>query len=150
MSDSNNHRAARLPEKPHPKLRELERMVGSWKESGGYNGNSFYEWMDGGFFLIHRFEGTAPTGRHVKGIEYIGFDEDTQTLRSHLMDNNGCNFTYTYQLEGDTLMNWFGEKGSENFYKGIFSNDGNTIKGRWQWPEGKERIGGFDVISIRS
>jgi hypothetical protein len=149
MADSNNHRAAHLPAKPNVALKQFHRIVGTWKESGGYNGTSAYEWMEGEFFLIHHFDGMTPGGRHVKGVEYIGFDEDTGTLRSHLMDNHGSNFTYTYEMEGDVLTSWFGDKGSGNFYTGRFSQDGNTITGRWQWPEGKEKTGGFEVTSTR-
>ena len=58
--------------------------------------------MEGGFFLIQRFDLTYDGERHT-GTEYNGFDEDTLTLRSHLMEINGGNFTYTYDIEGDIL-----------------------------------------------
>jgi hypothetical protein len=48
------------------------------------------------------------------------------------MEGNGGNFIYTYEIEGDTFWYWFGDKGSDNFSRGIFSKDGNTITGRWQ------------------
>jgi hypothetical protein len=54
----------------------------------------------------------------VKGIEYIGFDEDTETLRSHYMDTRGSNFAYTWEVDGDTIRIWFGDKGSNNFFQG--------------------------------
>jgi hypothetical protein len=72
----------------------------------------------------------------VKGIEYIGFDEDTETLRSHYMDTRGSNFAYTWEVDGDTIRIWFGDKGSNNFFQGRFSEGGNSYSGRWQWPGG--------------
>jgi hypothetical protein len=75
--------------------------------------------MEGGFFLVHHFDGVDPSGFHAKGIEYIGFDEDTGTLRTHLLGASGSNFTYTWDITGDTWTIWFGDKGSDNFYQGI-------------------------------
>jgi hypothetical protein len=83
------------------------------------------------------------TRAKLTGIEYVTWDEDTQTLRSHLMADDGCNFTYTHQVDDDgTCWSWFGDKGAANFFKGRLSEDGRTITGRWQWPGG-----GFDVVS---
>ena len=101
--------------------------------------------MEGGHFLIQEFDVTIPSGRHVKGVEFVGGDEDTQTLRSHLMANDGSKFTYTWQIDEDgTCWTWFGDKDSDNFFKGKLSEDGNTLTGRWQWPGG-----GFDAVSKR-
>src|SRR5665647_566197 len=104
--------------------------------------------MEGGFFLIQRFDLTYDGERHT-GTEYTGFDEDTQTLRSHLMEINGGNFTYTYDIEGDTLWYWFGDKGSDNFSRGIFSKDSNTINGCWQWPESDGKTGSYEYTTNR-
>lgn len=144
MADSNNHRAGQLPASPYPELQQLDRLVGRWKVEGSFlEGHTTYEWMEGGFFLIQHIDARAG-GHAVNGIEYIGFDEDTQTLRSHLMDVHGSNFTYTWQIDGDTLTIWFGEQGSDNFFEARFSEDGNTYEGAWQWPGG-----GYDAIATR-
>ena len=53
------------------------------------------------------------------------------------------NFTYTYQVDDDdTYWTWFGNKGSDNFFKGTLNEGGTVLTGRWQWPGG-----GFDVVS---
>lgn len=153
MADNNNDRAATLPKTPNPALKKLNHLLGDWKQAGAWEGTASYEWMDGGFFMIQRFTGNTPDG-HYEGIEYICFDEDTQTLRSHLMDTNGSNFTYTYEINDDDPENvtatiWFGEKGSDNFLSGKMSKDGNTLTGRWQWPEGDGKIGGYDAVLTR-
>jgi hypothetical protein len=149
MADNNNAIWDNLPKKPHPELKKLDRLVGKWKISGPkVDGHTEVEWMEGGFFLIQRSDLIYDGERH-KGVEYIGFDEDTQTLRSHLMEINGSNFTYTYDIEGDTLWDWFGDKGSNIFSRGVFSKDGNTIIGSWQWQEGGRTTDSYEYIMTR-
>jgi hypothetical protein len=136
MADSNNQLAGRLPAEPHQKLRQLDRLVGTWEIGGAFlQGVTRFEWMEGGFFLIQHVDANA-RGHPVKGTEYIGFDADTQTLRSHYMDVHGANFTYTWELESHTIRIWFGERGSESFFEGRFAEDGDSYAGGWQWPGG--------------
>jgi len=136
MSDSNNHLAGRLPTEPRPQLRQLEPLIGTWEVTGSLlQGTVSFEWMEGGFFLVQQVDAEAGA-RRIRGTEYIGFDEDTQTLRSHYMDVHGANFTYTWEIEGDTIKTWFGEKDSNNFFEGRFSDDGTSYSGAWQWPGG--------------
>ncbi|MEZ0471109.1 hypothetical protein [Luteimonas salinilitoris] len=143
MADNNNGRVAELPLTPHPELERLEPLLGTWKNEGAAPGTSTYRIGLGGHYLIQEFETTTPRGRTLSGIEYVTWDEDTQSLRSHLMADDGTNFTYTYQVDDDgTHWRWFGEKGAANFFKGKLSEDGKTLAGRWQWPGG-----GFDVTS---
>jgi hypothetical protein len=149
MADNNNALVGKLPKKPNPELRKLDGLIGNWKQYGDAEGTAEYEWMEGGFFLIQRFY-FRMGDRRFKGVEYIGFDEDTKTLRSHLMDNCGQNLTYTREIKGDTLTIWFGDKGSDNYYQGKFSKDGNALLGRWQWPEGGGKIGGFELNAKRT
>jgi hypothetical protein len=103
---------------------------------------------EGGFFFIHQFDAVTPQRQRVKGIEYVSFDEETRTLRSHLMGIGGHNFTYTWDIEGDKWAVWFGDKGSKNFFQGQFEEGGNVVVGGWQWPAG-ERTGGFTFTSTR-
>ena len=42
--------------KPNPDMKSLERLVGTWKQSGGISGEITYQWMEGGFFLIQRVD----------------------------------------------------------------------------------------------
>lgn len=143
MADNNNYRVAALPLKPRPALKRLSSLLGLWKNEGAVPGTAEYKMGLGGHYIIQEFETTTPGGRKIAGIEYITWDEDTETLRSHLMADDGSNFTYTYQVDDDgTHWTWFGDKGSDNFFKGRLSEDGKTLAGRWQWPGGD-----FDVIS---
>ncbi len=51
---------------------------------------------------------------------------------------------YVYEVDGDTLMIWSGEKGSPAYYKGTFGDDDNTLAGAWVYPSG-----GYESISTR-
>ncbi|MGA3219456.1 MAG: hypothetical protein ABSE77_10355 [Acidimicrobiales bacterium] len=136
MGDSNNHLAGQLPPDPYPQLHQLDRLVGEWRVSGPFlQGTLTFEWMEGGFFLIQRVTAEGG-GRTIRGIEYIGYDEDSSTCRSHYLDIHGANFTYTYEMEGDTIRIWFGERGSDNAFVGRFADDGMSYSGEWKWPGG--------------
>jgi hypothetical protein len=52
---------------------------------------------------------------------------------------------YVYEIEGDTLTIWGGERGSPAYYTGQFSKDGNTLTGGWVYPGG----GGYKAVSTR-
>jgi hypothetical protein len=104
------------PPQPNPDLRRLDRLVGTWNVAGGAQGQVTYQWMDGGFFLI----------RHVE-LEQYG-QKSKRSLGNSLDD--------VYELEGDTLTIWGGEKGSPASYTGRLSDDGNTVTGDWVYPGG--------------
>lgn len=57
MAENNNALAGKLPKTPNPALKQLERLIGKWKITGDdVDGETIFEWMEGGFFLIQRFE----------------------------------------------------------------------------------------------
>ena len=99
--------------------------------------------MEGGFFLIQEIDARGGD-RTIKGTEYIGFDGDTQTLRSHFVGTDGANFTYTWAVDDDSLHIWFGEKDSDNFFVGRFAPDDSSHHGERRWPDG-----GYSVTMIR-
>ena len=45
----------------------------------------------------------------------------------------------------DTQTIWFGEQGSPAYYKGSFSDDGDTLTGAWVYPGG----GGYSTTTTR-
>lgn len=146
MADVNNDMVANMPTEPHPDLKQLEPLLGDWKLDSDMVGIVTYEWMEGGFFLLQKYD-AVQGGKPVKGVEYIGYDYDTKTLRSIAFDTRGSRFAYTWQLEkkpdGNELTIWFGDKDSDTFYKSKFAKDGNSAEGRWQWPEDDGKIGGY-------
>jgi hypothetical protein len=148
-NNTNNTQAHQQPPEPDPDLKSLDRLVGSWEISGGAQGKTTFEWMEGGFFLIQHVD-LEQYGQKVKGIEIIGHErqfgaEPSEDIKSRFYDNMGNTLDYVYELEGDTLTIWAGEKGSPAYYKGKFSDDGNTMTGAWVYPGG----GGYDSTATR-
>jgi len=142
MAENNNHQVGHLPKTPHPGLRRLQPLIGTWRVEGpDVKGDVAWEWMEGGFFLIQRFD-LVNFGNRYKGIEYAGWDDETGTVRSRLMGTDGSRFTYTYALEDDVYYYWFGEKDSPTFSRGVIAADGRSIEGRWAIPGAPG--GGYD------
>jgi len=149
MSDENSEAQGYGQEEarePSPALKRLDRLVGTWELSGDVGGTVKYEWMEGGFFLIQHVD----LGPEAKGMEVIGHErslgqEQSADIKSRFYSNIGDTLDYTYQLEGDTLTIWFGERGSPAYYEGAFSEDGTTLRGAWHYPGG----GGYEAISTR-
>jgi hypothetical protein len=134
---------------PNPDLQPLDRLVGTWEVSGGAQGTVSYEWLEGGFFLVQHVD-LEQYGMKLKGIEIIGHlqpfgEAPGEDIKSRYYDNMGNTLDYVYELEGDTLTIWGGEKGSPAYYRGAFSEDGNTLSGAWVYPGG----GGYESTSVR-
>ena len=147
MADDNTN--VQQPPEPDPDLKSLDRLVGSWEISGGAQGKTTYEWMEGGFFLIQHVD-LEQYGQKIKGIEVIGHErqfgaEPSEDIKSRFYDNMGNTLDYVYELDGDTLTIWAGEKGSPAYYKGEFSDEGDTMTGAWVYPGG----GGYDSTATR-
>jgi hypothetical protein len=135
--------------KPNPDLKHLERLIGMWKQSGEVDGEVTYEWAEGGFFLLQHVD-LVQYGK-IRGTEIIGHEamfgsEPSPEIKSRFYSFlDGMTLDYVYELEGDTLTIWGGEKGSPAYYKGTFSPDGNTLTGGWVYPGG----GGYEAITTR-
>jgi hypothetical protein len=81
---------------------ELERLnsfVGVWETVGTITGDpsgepmpftaiDTYEWLPGGYFLLHRFDANMPDG-NVKGIEIIGYRQEDNSYQMHSYDSLG-------------------------------------------------------------
>ena len=135
--------------KPNPDLKPLDRLIGTWKQSGEVEGEIRYEWAEGGFFLLQHVD-MVQYGNPIKGVEIIGHEfafgaEPSQDIKSRFYSfMDGMTLDYVYEMEGDTLTIWGGEKGSPAYYKGTFSEDGNTLTGGWTYPGG-----GYEAVSTR-
>ena len=140
-NDGNPAQAEQQPRTPNPDLKPLDRLVGTWKVSGpDIDGHVTFEWMEGGFFLIQHVN-FVHSGQKIKGMEIIGHlqpygEAPSPEIKSRFYDTIGNTLDYVYELEGDTLTIWGGEKGSPAYYRGTFSEDGNTNSGAWVYPGG--------------
>jgi hypothetical protein len=126
---------------PNSDLKNFEKLIGTWKVSGGLVGTNTFEWADGGFFLIQRFD-FKRDGHLVKGIEIIGHEQGfgsqpSAEIKSRVYSfADGMSLDYVYEMDGDDLTIWMDKKGSDGFMRGKLSNDGRTINIEWFYPGG--------------
>jgi len=123
-----------------PGLQVLDKLVGTWKISGGTEGETTYEWMEGGFFLIQRGSITREEETY-SYLQIIGRErgpgaEPADAITGRLYTSRGDTLEYTCEADDEQMTIWFGPKGSPAFYKGEWSDDGNTLTGEWEWPGG--------------
>lgn len=131
---------------PNPDLKSLDRLVGTWAVSGGAEGTVRYEGTQGGYFLLQHVDLGGNKGLEVIGHEQKYGEEPSQDIRSRYYGfAEGETVDYTYDLKGDTLTIWSGERGSPAYYQGTFSDDGNTLTGAWHYPGG----GGYASVSAK-
>lgn len=135
---------------PSPALRRLDRLVGTWKVHGGVDGTVRYEWMDGGFFLMQHVD-LEQYGQKITGIEVIGHlrpfrEEPSADIHSRFYDSTGNTLDYVYEIDGDTLTIWSGERGSPAYFTGTFTDDDTTVAGAWVYPGG----GGYESTMTRT
>ena len=134
---------------PAPDLQALgARLLGTWQVTGGAEGTVRYEWMHGGFFLVQYVE-LEQYGEQTKGMEIIGHlrpfgEPPSPDIHSRFYDSTGNTLDYVYELEGDTLTIWGGEKGSPPT-SGAPSAPTATASGEWVYPGG----GGYPSTSTR-
>lgn len=133
---------------PDAALRALDRLVGTWRISGDATGTVTYRWMEGGFFLVQEGE-LELFGHHNTFTEMIGRErpfggEPSTDIKSRTYTAEGDTLDYVYELDGQTLTIWGGQRGSDSLYTGTFGADGNTLSGAWSWPGG-----GYEATSTR-
>jgi hypothetical protein len=124
--------------RPGPEHRRLQPFVGTWRTQGvvrataeapelPFTAVDRYEWMEGGFFLLHHVEARMGGGRLV-ALEVIGWDAAAGTYCMRSWDSQGGTGTHTGTLRDGV---WTIEGASERF-TGRFSDDGGTISGLWE------------------
>ncbi len=125
-------------------LEHLGRLVGSWRLSGGLHGQIRFEWTQGRHFLVQHIELDG-----LRGIEIIGRErpigaEPSDDIHARFFGDNGETYDHVYELEGDTLTIWSGERGEPPYFRGRFVGD-DAIIGAWVYPDGA----GPDVTATR-
>lgn len=129
---------ADAPTAPSDAVRALDRLVGTWTLTGGATGTVTYAWMQGGWFLLQHVE-LEQYGTQVRGMEVIGqlrpFGEAPSAgVHSRFYDDAGNTLDYVYEIDGDTLHIWAGERGSPAFFTGTFSDGDRVMAGDWVYP----------------
>jgi hypothetical protein len=132
------------PERPGSEHKRLATFVGSWSTAGVVRGDSddppvtfqatdTYEWLDGGFFLVHRWDARMPDGS-TKGIEIIGYDAANKTYPMHSFDNQGNRSVMQGRVDGDTWR----FTGESVRFTGGFRDGGKTFAGVWEQRSSKD------------
>ncbi len=117
-------------------LRSLEPLIGSWHLEGpGTSGTVRYAWADFGGWLVQHVDLVADD-QATRGVEYIGYDRETDSLRSHFFGAAGEILEYTYVLDGPVLTIYFGGKDSPAKFVGTFDDSFTRNTGAWSWPGG--------------
>jgi hypothetical protein len=107
--------------------------------------------MERGFFLIQHVDLEQYGQRISKASRSSGTKCSSgqclaRRLKSRFYASTGETLDYVYELEGDTLTIWGGEKDSPAYYTGAPSAaGGDTLSGAWHYPGG----GGYEAISTR-
>ena len=145
MADNNDDMQMHAQAQPNPDLKQLDWLVGTWTVSDPSGANAIsgkvtYEWLPGGYFLkaTHELE---QYGQKIQATEIIGhlqaFGEEPQkAIKSRNYDNMGNSLDFEYEVDGNTMTIWGGEKGSPAYFKGERSEDGDTQTGGWVYPGG--------------
>ena len=92
---------------PHPDLIKLRLLEGSWnitgtnaqKDSGCITGSETFEWMEGAFFLIRKWD-TKQNGIRSTGMSIIGHCPFTNTFYATTYDNTGYKRHYKLFVTG--------------------------------------------------
>jgi hypothetical protein len=125
-------------------LRALEKLVGTWKITGDHEGTVTYRRLND-FFLRQDVHLGDAHGFEIIGRERPFMAEPSTDIKSRYYGDDGSTLDYTYELAGDTLTIWAGERGSPAYFKGTFSPDDRVLTGSWVYPGG----GGYDSTAER-
>lgn len=146
-----------FPEKG-PAHFHMNAITGRWRVQG-YNspsapdsegefvsGEESYEWLDGHYFLVHRFERHIGSNR-ISGMGWIGYDPGSGSYYCHSISNNGQFRVYEVLMsEGVLRFDSENERGVVNI-----SHDGNIMSIHWEHStDGKHWQPLYDLEGHRS
>ena len=132
---------------PRPEYRRLDPFVGNWRLEGQQYDGPFgpdakivavetYEWLAGGFFLVHRLGGKLDA-TEIACVEIIGFDESNQNYPRYTFYGNGKTNVWQSQatdtgwtLIGDSTM---GNKALKVRCTIVFSESGKHMSSKWEY-----------------
>jgi Protein of unknown function (DUF1579) len=140
---------------PGPEYRPLDALVGRWMTTGRIFGpdgapsaaisaSDIYEWVPGGFFILHTAYGTIGD-QGVGGVEMIGYDAETKQFRTTFFDSQGNVTTEELSVEGTTWQ-WVG---AEVRCTGVLEDDGEKLVCRHERLEGATWVPSMDVTLVR-
>lgn len=150
---------------PGPEYQRLDVFVGNWNMEGQQYDGPFgqdakivavesYEWLAGGFFLIHRLGGKLDA-TEIACIEIIGFDQASQNYPRYTFYSNGKTNEWqsretddAWTVVGDSVM---GDKPLKVRCTIVFSNSGREMTSKWEYSgDGSEWKPFWDVKATKA
>ena len=138
-------------------IQRLQPFVGEWSVEAslapGEKGETVFEWVLGGRYLLQR--STTPSREAPDGLSVIESNADGDAYVQHYFDSRGVTRVYAMTFahgEWVLLRNQpdFSPLDFSQRFVGVFSDDGNTITGRWEIArEGGEWEPDFDLTYTR-
>lgn len=141
-------------------LERLNPFVGEWDlepsfpHPPGTRARAVFEWALAGSFLVQRAEISVPEAPD--SFSLIGADPAGEAFLQHYFDSRGVARVYAMTFDDGvwTLLRNSPDFSDLNFwqrYTGTFSEDGNTIDGRWEMSrdEGATWEKDFDLVYTR-
>jgi Protein of unknown function (DUF1579) len=130
---------------PGPEHRRLEALLGRWKTEGRTEETAdapaveidawdTYEWLPGGFALLHSVDARVGDEK-VEGAEIIGWDPARGAYVTQYFGSDGPSAYEASLAEEDGRLTWSMRSAADRF-SGTFSDDGDTISGRWEQLDG--------------
>lgn len=142
--------AAAAP-RPGPELERLAPFVGRWETRGevlaspsapamAFAGTDTYEWLPGGFFLLHRVDVQMGEER-VQALEVIGWNADRGAYVARSFDHRGGEeVMHATLLDGAWTFT-----GDASRFTGRFDERGTTLSGRWERRAGEQWLPWMEV-----
>ncbi len=137
-------------------LRELEPLVGEWTLAATWpdgerwpgGGRVTFEWHSSGAHLVER--ATADLPEAPENVSIIGCDAANGTYFQLYSDARGVCRVYEMSIGNGEWKLWREGKPFAQRFTATFSDDGNTITGRWELAEdGATYTTDFDLIYRR-
>jgi nitroimidazol reductase NimA-like FMN-containing flavoprotein (pyridoxamine 5'-phosphate oxidase superfamily) len=125
---------------PPPENQRLDVLVGRWNTEGEVlagssgpatriTGTDTYEWLPGGFFLVHHVD-VHMGDEKVDAIEIIGgYDASSQTYPMRAFDNQGNFVTMRASVSEDGVWTFTGASERSTL---VVGDDGTTMTARWE------------------
>jgi hypothetical protein len=137
----------KLPE-PSAAHRRLDVFVGRWHGKGQsyadgqqaddpiasavpWTSDESYEWLPGGFFLLHRWDAMAGK-RAFQGTEILGYDVTPGRYFTRLFDSAGFHPEYRAEVAGNVWT--FSEPQTRATV--TVGHDGSSMNTDWEWKNG--------------
>jgi hypothetical protein len=124
-------------------IERLDPFIGAWSVEArfpnagpsGAAGETVFEWLSGERLLLQRWQVPHPDAPD--GLAVIAFDAEKGTFLQHYFDSRGVVRLYEMSFEDGV---WKLSRTAADFsplafaqrFIGTFSDDGNTIAGRWE------------------